>query len=173
MPDKEYLPYKAINVFIDQDYLESVLRNILTGIDNLPKEDQIEFAKFFRKYVTILGFRNPARAPVPLQVNAYATAFEGKDEVVPFTLSVWTRLHEDLAQKTQNWLESEGWKYLALERKYEESGGFIAEWPKKLTFDKLVKNFKKANPDVEFERNDLILMVLWVSGQLPKEQSDI
>ncbi len=173
MPEKEMLSYKAINVYIEQDYLEKVMRDILTGVKKLPKQDQINFSRFMRQYVTILGFRDPSRAPLPLQVNALMKAFEEKDEVVPVTLSVWAKIHKKLAKQVKDWLDGEGWKDLATEREYEEDGGFAADWPKKLTFDKLVKDFQKAAPDAKFDRDDLILMVLWVSGKLPKDQSDI
>ena len=70
-------------------------------------------------------------------------------------------------------MEEEGWKDLSLERTFEEGEGFLSKWPKKMTFDKLVKKYQKANPDDKASRDDLILMVLWISGQLPKDQSDI
>lgn len=169
MLEKELLPYKAINVFIERGYLEKVLKEILEGIDKLSKDDQIAFTRFFRKYVNVLGFRNPTRAPFTLQVNAYVSAFEEKDEVIPFSLSTWTKLNLDFAEIVKDWLEAEGWKDLALERTFEESEGFILDWPEKLTFDALVSQFKKSNPDVDFDRDDLILMVLWIAGKLPKE----
>lgn len=173
MTENEHLPYKAVNVFIDREYLELVISTILNDIQELPKEDQIDFSKFFKQYVKVLGFRNPTRAPKPLQVNAYASAFEEKDEVVVYTLSTWTKIKPELAKAVNTWLESEGWENLALVRDYSETDGFRAVWPEKLSFDKLVNDFKKANPEVEFSDNDLILMVLWVSGQLPPEQSDL
>jgi hypothetical protein len=172
MPEIEYLPYKAINVFIDRDYLEHTLEMILKEKQKLPKEDQIEFTKAFKQYVNILGFRNATRAPLRLQVNALASAFEEKDEVVLFTLSTWTKLNIGFAEKVKDWLESNGWENLALERKYNETEGFINKWPEKLTFEKLEQEFNKVNTDLEFTRDDLILMVLWISGQLPEQQSE-
>jgi hypothetical protein len=173
MPENEMLSYKAINVYIEQDYLEKVMGDVLTGVKKLPKQDQIDFSRFMRKYVNILGFRDPSRAPRPLQINALTKAFEEKDEVVPVTLTAWAKINKKLAKQVKSWLDGEGWKDLETERDFEENGGFAAEWPKKLTFDKLVKNFEKANPDAKFDRDDLILMVLWISGKLPKDQSDI
>lgn len=173
MPELEYLPYKAINVFIERDYLEQVIKDILDGVTNLSKEDQSAFIAFFRKYVTILGFRNPVRAPVSLQTKAYASAFEEKDEVIPFTLSTWAKIKADLAKQVNDWLASEKWEQLSLSRDFDEDGGFSADWPEKLTFEDIEKKFKQANPKSEHERNDLILMVLWISGTLPKEQSDL
>jgi hypothetical protein len=173
MPEKEMLSYKTINVFIEQDYLEKIMGNILSGVKKLPKQDQIDFSRFMRKYVNILGFRDPSRAPLPLQINALTKSFEEKDEVIPVTLSVWAKINKKLAKQVKAWLDDEGWKDLESERAYEEGDGFMADWPKKLTFDKLVKNFQKANPDAKFDRDDLILMVLWISGKLPKDQSDI
>jgi hypothetical protein len=169
MSDKELLPFKAINVFIEREYLEKVLKEILEGIDNFSKDDQIAFNRFFRKYVNVLGFRNPTRAPFTLQVNAYGSAFEEKDEVIPYTLTTWTKLKSDFAEIVKKWLEAEGWQNLALERTFEESEGFILDWPENLTFDMLVTQFTKSNPDVDFDRDDLILMVLWIAGKLPKD----
>ncbi len=173
MSDNEYLSYKAINVFIDQESLENVMHEVLAGLKELPKDEQISFSKSYKKFVKVLGFRDPMRAPLPLRVNALVSAFEDKDEVVPFTLSTWMKIKPDLAETVRAWLEAEGWKDLAMEREYEEIEGFLAKWPKKLTIDKLVKKFQKDNPDVSFERDELILMVLWISGQLPKDQPNI
>ncbi len=173
MPEKDNLPYKTINVFIDREYLESVLRDILGNLDQLPKEGQISFVNQFKKYVTILGFRNPMRAPLPLQVNAFASAFEEKDEVIPFTLTTWTRLNSDFAKSVEKWLKSEGWEDLNAERTFVEGEGFSNDWPEELGFDELIENYESANPDIEFSRDDLILMVLWLSGKLPEEQSEL
>ncbi len=170
MTEKEYLPYKTINVFIEQDYLRHILEFILQNINLLPKEDQITFGSSFREHVNILGFRNPMRAPLPLQLNAYINAFEEKDEIIPFTLSTWTKLNKDFAKEVKEWLESEGWKELSLTRVFNETEGFINNWPADLTFEKLKKEFKKAHPDLDFDEDDLILMILWISGQLPEKE---
>jgi hypothetical protein len=169
MPTKEILPFKSINVYIEREYLEKVAKNILEGVGKLKKEEQIGFSQNFRKYVNVLGFRNPLRAPLSLQVNAYASAFEEKEEVIPFSLTAWTRVNIDLAEKVQSWLESEGWEDLALAREFEEDNGFILDWPDDLSFDQLEEKFQKAHPDFEYSRDDLILMVLWIAGKLPNE----
>jgi hypothetical protein len=165
----ETVPFKAINVFINQDYLESVLKAVLTGYKKLPKQKQIEFTHFLRKYVTILGFRDPSRAPLPLQINALAKAFEEKDEVVPYVLSIWAKVNKKLAADVTAWLEENKFENLASEREYAEEAGFTPDFPEKMSFDKVEKDFAKANPDAKYERDDLILMVLWISGRLPKE----
>lgn len=173
MPELEVLPFKAINVFIERDYLEKIIKDILEGIRKLSKGEQAHFSAFFRKNVNILGFRNPVRAPLSLQINAYATAFEDDDDVIPYTLTTWTKVNPELAEKVQNWLESEGWEGLTTERTLEESEGFISDWPEDLPFDALVEKFTETYPDHQFNRDDLILMVLWISGNLPKQQSGL
>lgn len=165
----ETVPFKAINVFINQDYLESMLKAVLTGYKKLSKQKQIEFTHFLRKYVTILGFRDPSRAPLTLQVHALAKAFEDKDEVVPYVLSVWAAINKKLAADVEAWLTEKKFENLSAEREYAEDAGFTPDFPEKMGFDKLEKDFAKANPDAKYERDDLILMVLWISGRLPKE----
>ena len=169
MADIEYLPYKAVNVFINREYLEQLLETVLKGYNKLPKEKQIAFVKQFRQHVNVLGFRNAIRAPLSLQINAYVSAFEEKNDVVPFTISTWAELNPNLASEVKNWLGEEGWKVLDMDRAFVETEGFLTDWPEKLTFDKLVKNFMKAKPNVKHNREDLILMVLWISGKLPPE----
>lgn len=169
MPTKEILPFKSINVYIEREYLEKVVTNILEGVGKLNKEEQIRFSQDFRKHISVLGFRNPLRAPLSLQVNAYASAFEEKEEVIPFSLTIWSKVKTDLAEKVQSWLESEGWDDLALEREFEEDNGFVFDWPDDLSFDQVEEKFQNANPDFEYDRDDLILMVLWISGKLPIE----
>jgi len=173
MTATDSLPYKAINVFIEEDYLQKVLEIVLSSLSKMEKGDRISFINDFKQYVSVLGFRNPIRAPLTIQVKAYLSAFEAKDEVIPFTLSAWAKLNAALADLVKNYLDSEGWKELMIERKFNEGDGFLNDWPEKLTFDKLVKNFKKANPDADFSRDDIILMALWISGKLPDEQSVI
>ena len=169
MADIETIPFKAINVYINEDYLETILISVLTGYKKLPKQAQIEFTVFLRKYVTVLGFRDPSRAPLTLQANALAKAFEGKDEVVPYVLSVWAKVNKKFAGQVESWLKDQGLKNLTTEREYAEDAGFTLDLPKKFAFDKLEKAFSKDNPDTKFDRDDLILMVLWISGRLPKE----
>ncbi|MFU8825909.1 MAG: hypothetical protein ACNA70_00280 [Brevefilum sp.] len=169
MPEKEYLPFIAINVFMQRDYLEKVTKEIIEGIGTLSKEEQIAFNGFFRKHITILGFRNPLRAPLSLQVNAYASAFEKNEDVIPYTLSKWARIKSELAEKVKAWLDSEGWEELVVERTIEDHQGFASDWPDDLTFESIEEKFKEANPKEEFLRDDLVLMVLWISGKLPKE----
>lgn len=173
MTEIEYLPFKAINVFIEDEYLRKTLESILKNINTLPKEDQISFGNSFREYVNILGFRNPLRAPLTLQVNAYIKAFEDKDEVVLFTLSAWTKINSDFANIVKSWLESEKWDHLSLERNFNENEGFLNKWPDELSFEKIIKDFEKDHPDLDFDQDDLILMVLWISGRLPEEDSGL
>lgn len=173
MTEIEYLPFKAINVFIESEYLRKTLKSILKNINSLPKEDRISFGNSFREYVNILGFRNPLRAPLTLQVNAFIKAFEEKDEVVPFTLSTWTKINSDFANKVKSWLESEGWDQLSLEKDFNENEGFLNKWPDGLSFEKIIEDFEKAHPDLDFDQDDLILMVLWISGRLPEEDSGL
>jgi hypothetical protein len=169
MPTNEILPFISINVYIEREYLEKVAKNILEGVGKLEKEEQIGFSQNFRKYISVLGFRNPLRAPLSLQVNAYASAFEEKEEVIPFSLTTWAKVNLTLAEKVKSWLESEGWEDLALARDFEEDSGFVADWPDEITFDQVEENFTKAHPNFDFDRDDFILMVLWITGKLPKE----
>ncbi|HCU57953.1 MAG TPA: hypothetical protein DF984_07010 [Anaerolineaceae bacterium] len=169
MAEKAILPYKAINVYMEQEYLESVLASVVVGARKLPKQDQIFFSQFLKKYVSVLGFRDPGRAPLSLQVKALAKAFEEKDEVVPVVLSFWTKVNKKLVKPVKTWLEAEGFKDLVSERDFKEGAGFIADWPKKMAFDKMVKKFTKDNTEVKINQDDLILMALWLTGQLPSD----
>jgi len=169
MPTNEIMPFKSINVYIERDYLEKVAKTVLEGFGKLSKEEQIQFSQNFRKYVNVLGFRNPLRAPLSMQVNAYATAFEEKDEVIPFSLTTWAKVNLALANKVKSWLESEGWEDLVLARDFEEDSGFVTDWPDDISFDQIEEKFQKAHPDFKFTRDDLILMVLWITGKLPIE----
>lgn len=173
MSDTGQFPYKAINVFIDHDYLQNLIERVLVNIKELPKQDQIDFSQTFRHYVKVLGFRNPTQAPLPLQVKSYVEAFEDKEEIIPFTLSVWTKIEHDLAKKVKAWLEKKGWDNLSLERKFSESDGFSSNWPSELTIEKLSEEFTEDHPDLKFDQDDIILMILWISGKLPIGDSNI
>ena len=131
MPEYEILPYKAINVYIDQEYMQKVTTEVLSKVGKLPKQDQINFSHFMRKHITVLGFRDSSRAPLQLQINALVKAFEEKDEVVPFVLSIWAKINKKFAKEVKTWLDGEGWKGLATEREFDEEAGFTEDWPKK------------------------------------------
>lgn len=173
MNELTYLPYKAINVFIERNELENMLLEILEHKNMLKQESRIAFDKIYKQQVSVLGFRNATRAPLPLQVKAYATAFEEKDEIIPITLSTWTRLNEDFAENVKECLDSEGWKNLSMERTFNEEEGFTQQWPENLSLDDLAKKFKKAFPQENFNESDFMLMVFWISGKLPPDQSVI
>lgn len=173
MTENEYLPFKTINVFVDNEFLQRTVSDVLKNLPELSKEEQISFNTLFREYVNVLGFRNPMRAPMSLRINAYVKAFQEKEEVVPFTLSTWTKINGDLAEKVKAWLKSEGWENLRLERRFGEDEGFIQDWPSALTFDKLVNDFRKSHPNLDYDENDIILMVLWISGKLPEEETGL
>jgi len=173
MTQTETFPFKTLNVFLNRDYLEGILDSILENLNTLSKDDQISFAANFRHYVNVLGFRNPTRAPHSLQLKAYIKAFEDKNEVIPFTLNTWIKLNHSLAEKVFEWLNSQNWENLTLERQFQESEGFLGQWSEELTFEKLAKDFKIAHPKFEFSDDDLILMVIWISGQLPHGQTNI
>ncbi len=168
MDTKEVLSYRAINVFFEREYLEKVLNSVLEGLKALPKEKQQEFNSNFRKYVKVLGFRDPVRAPLSLQINAFVNAFETKEEIIPITLTSWAIINLPFVKQVLKWLESEGWNNLNYDRTYLHNEGFASNWDEQVTFDQIDEDFKKAQPDIDYERNDLILMVLWLSGKLPK-----
>jgi hypothetical protein len=173
MSDHGHFPYKSINVFIDHNYLQDILETILVEIKQLSKEEQIEFSRTFRQNVKVFGFRNPTQAPLPLQVKSYVEAFEEKEEIIPVSLTFWTKINHGLAQKVKLWLEKKGWDGLELERNFNESEGFLSDWPDELTLEKLISEFNKDHPDHKFNENDIILMVLWISGKLPFRDSNI
>ena len=163
----ENLPFKTINVYIERGFLEEILEQILNNLKNLPKDIQAEFNQIFRKYVTVLGFRNPLHAPRPLQIRAYANAFEEKEEVIPFTLFTWAALNENLANTVLDWLKSQKWDDLNLDRSYQEALGFTNNWPEGQTLEAIYEKFQEAHPDLAASKDEIMLMLLWVSGRLP------
>lgn len=163
----ENLPFKTVNVYIERGFLEEILEQVLTNLKNLSKETQGEFNQLFKKYVPVLGFRNPLHAPRPLQVKAYANAFEEKDEIIPFTLSTWANINDNLARAVLDWLESENWDDLELHRSYENSMGFTNKWPEDQSLESIAEKFQDSHPDLESSKDAIMLMLLWVSGRLP------
>ncbi len=169
MSEIDYLPYKSINVLIEREPLEDILKRILQEINTLPKPDQINFVKEFKKYVKINGFRNPTMAPLAIRVMNYADAFEEKNEVIPFTFSTWTKTHPAFSEAVQKQLESLGFDNLLLQRKYEENKGFLPNWPQDLSTEAFLEKFHSANPKIDFDENAIIAMAAWISGKLPEE----
>jgi len=163
----ENLPFKTINVYLERGFLEKILEQILRNIRNLPKETQIEFTQVFKKFVTVLGFRNPLHAPLPLQIKAFANAFEEKEEIIPFTLSAWATLNNELANGVFDWLKSKKWTDLEKNRGYEDSLGFSNDWPESQPLESISKKFEESNPKIQSTDDEIMLMILWISGRLP------
>ncbi len=94
-----FLPFNAINIFMRPDYQVKVIKQVCISAPTLSDEIKKKFNAFTRKYISVPGFRNSALAPVGLRTTPYISAFEKKPELAAFTLDLWFRLNQSLAEK--------------------------------------------------------------------------
>jgi len=165
-----YLPFKAVNVYMQPDYRKSVVEYLLTHIKKLKANDKARLIAAIKKYVKVNGFRNPTLAPLSLKVNAYTQAFEKESSLVRITLELWVLLQKKLQTNVKSFLQTKKWKCLSMDREIlDDEEAFLPKWPKSQTSEKVFKAFKKVFPDFKTNQDDVSLMTIWISGHLPTE----
>lgn len=173
MNTQKFLPYHAINQFMQNDYRQVVLRRVLTNLDAIPKSRKTDIVRLFNRLVTIPGFRNSMAAPILMKINRAEGVFEQKPEFTAQILAAWSELNETLRQQVYQVLETHKWEnLLPPEADRAKMPGFAIDWPKGENYDTLEKAFSELHPGISPEINDLRLMFVWIGGRLPYDMDD-
>jgi hypothetical protein len=163
----QFYPFHAINDFMRSDYRLEVVRSTLLTLHSLPEELRAHIDRLTRKAVQVSGFRNSAKAPVHLRIKPTAEAFEKNPQLVAAILSAWSMAHAELRQQVYDILKARNWEVLPPEADRTKLPGFLIKWPKGEDFDILYEAFSETHPDSKASRDDISLMVVWISTRLP------
>jgi hypothetical protein len=163
----ELLPFHAINEFMRNDFRLAVVRSSLSSLPGLPGYHRTAIDRLTKKYVKVPGFRNSEKAPAAVKAVPIAESFEKRPELVGAVLSAWAEGHADLRQKAYNLLTERGWEVLPLEADRVKLGGFFVTWPKEESFDTLQQAFVEKYPDTIYTKDEILLMVVWITMHLP------
>jgi hypothetical protein len=169
MPEKvEFLPLHAINEFMRDDYRLTVLNEVFVGLDQIPAEKKAAIGKLVAHYVTVQGFRNGNLAPAGRKAKGSATLFERSAEFVGLVVESWRSLHSELASTMFAVLIEHEWgDLLPLEADRSQLPGFGIHWPKKDTFDVLIKAVQIKEPQLQESDDNISLMAVWLGNRLP------
>lgn len=163
-----FLPFNAINEFMRSDYRLQVVRNVLEALPGLPEEYRLPIDRLTRQQVTVPGFRNSAKAPVPIRARAISDkSFEKSPEMAAAILAAWSVTHPHLRIQVFDLLISREWELLPAEANRAQMPGFLTEWPAGETFETLNAAFQEQYPDSGASEDDISLMIVWLSGRLP------
>lgn len=168
----EYLPFHALNNFMQNDYRAAVIRETLQNLQKLPSEQQARLNKLTRQYVKVPGFRNSAKAPVAIRARAIAEEFEEAPELVAVTIGAWADANHALRDQMYALLRGRGWDVLPPEADRTQLPGFLPSWPEGENYDTISEAFRASYPESEAEDDDMRLMSVWISGRLPYLQEE-
>lgn len=163
----EFLPFHAINEFMNDEYRLRVIQETLNGLPSLSTDLRKPIEKFTNHMVKIPGFRNPSKAPVNLKIKPFIEAFEKQPQLVAVTLTAWADLHNELKNQVFELLRTRHWELLPIDVDRTKLPGFLIVWPTNETFDTIYQAYKEAFPESNANNDDISLMAVWLSLRLP------
>lgn len=167
-----FLPFHALNHFMRDDYRRDVVRTAVMGLAKLPAGYRNSIDRYVRRFVSVPGFRNSAKAPAALKAKHLPDAFEKSADLVAAVLAAWSEVRSDLRQQVFDLLTERGWELLPLDADRTKLPGFITIWPRGEDFELINQAFEEKHPDTDATTDDISLMTVWVSGRLPVDGDD-
>lgn len=167
-----FLPFHAINEFMRSDYRLEVIRTTLQALGSLPEEHRAPINQMTRRYVSVPGFRNSAKAPVPVRARGMVEPFENNPELVAHILSAWSASRPELRQAVYEFLAHKGFELLPPEADRKQLPGFLTTWPEEHNLEALTEAFEESHPEFQASSDDITLMMVWLAGRLPYPQAE-
>ena len=165
---KDFLPIKAINVYMQPDFKRSVIDEVLSNTEQLSDQNRRKLLMAVKRYVRVKGFRNPNTAPLSMKTKAFFEAFEKESALIRITLDLWAAFHEQLATNIKDLLEKAKWRFQPLDEGIRDDGAaFIVGWPEGQNFETIYKAYTSQFADTPASKDEVSLMTIWVSGLLP------
>ena len=164
-----FLPFNSINQFMLDEFREKVIRSVLFSNDQLSSDLQKNLNNITKRFVKVPGFRNSTKSPLQLRVKPLIDAFEKNATVVSGILQCWFSLKPDLAAQVFALLEKLNWEVLPLDADRTKIPGFLTRWPAADDFESLIQAFEEMYPGLDYDSDEVSLMIVWISGRLPVE----
>ena len=162
-----FLPFQAINEFMNDDYRERVISATLGAMTTLTYESRRRIDTITNRIVHIPSFRNSSKAPLSIKIKYVGQSFTKSPELVASILAAWSEANPALKEKIFELLVSRNWILLPIDADRTKLPGFMITWPKGEEFDVLNQAFQKMYSDQNFSSDDISLMVVWLSSRLP------
>jgi len=163
----QFIPFNAINEFMRNDFRLNVIRTTLLSLAQLDRKFSVPIDQLTKKYVTVAGFRNSAKAPATVKAVAMVKAFEKQPKLVAAILQGWAETQPEFRRKVHDLLTNRSWKLLPVDFDRTKLPGFLTRWPADDDYDTLYDTFVQDNPNLEVSIDQVSLMVVWLSGRLP------
>ncbi|KAF0111495.1 MAG: hypothetical protein FD147_846 [Chloroflexi bacterium] len=163
----KYLPFQAVNEFMREDYRLSILHEVFNHLDKCTAIQKQLINRLVAKGVQIAGFRNSSLAPLPIKIKNSVSLFENSSEFAATIIECWSNLHPELKKALDETLTEKGWQPLAYDLDRSLLPGFMIDWPKKDTFELLIKTLRDTHPNLLESEDNISLMAVWVGNRLP------
>ncbi len=100
------LGFAALFTFVNQEYRETVVRRALDSREQVPDDTRQALNSAVREYVTVDGFRNADRAPVPHLKEPILRTVLYSNKLAGAVLRLWAESHKELRQLVIDHLNS-------------------------------------------------------------------
>ena len=165
--DATYLGFTAIFGFMDPEnkYVETVVKRVLDSRSKVSKEARELLNSAINSTVKVPQFpKEPAKAPTPYLLEPVLKAVTIFDKLMGAVLKVWAESHDALGDVVVKHLDD-----LAMLAEYPDFSGnrFRGTWFSDAWECEANKIFERHG---EFEKDDVELMLCYVSGKIPGDQ---
>ena len=163
------LQISTIFGFMNSEYHEVVVKRALNSLNEVLKEDQRVFESAINETVKVPQFPNrPAKAPPTFLTKPVFKATMRSDKLAGAVLKVWAESHDALRDVVVKHLED-----LAMLAEYPDfsENQFQGFWFRDVWEREANKILERHS---EFDKEDIELMLCYVSGKIPgaKEKKD-
>ncbi len=158
------VPFVALNGCLREDFLQRVLQRALRFLPQASSSSAPPLGAALRT-VAIPGFRQLARAPIPLQARAAVSRFRESGPFVGWVLEVWMEASEALAARVGQFLDREG---IPQHRVQAAAGQFDDRWSLDTVLE-LADRFRTE--DATTDRDDVALLICCLTSRAPVEDS--
>jgi hypothetical protein len=158
------VPFLALNGCLREDFLQRVLHRTLAFLPRAAAPSAPALVTALRT-VAIPGFRQLARAPVPLQARAAVSRFRASGPFVGWVLEVWIEATTPLASAVEQFLERQG---VPRDRVRAEAGQFSDRW----SLDEALQwadRFRAEEPTAD--RDEVALLLCCLTNRAPIEDT--
>ncbi len=164
--DATYLGFTAIFGFMDPEngHIETVVKRAIDSRSKVSTDARRLLNSAIREYIKVDGYKNTDRAPAHYLQEPVLKAVTKSDKLAGAVLQVWAESHDALCDVVVKHLDN-----LAMPAKYPDFSGnrFRGTWFSDAWECETNKILERHG---EFDKDDVALMLCYVSGKIPGDQ---
>ena len=165
----ELLQLSAIFGFMNTEYHEAVVKRALDSRNKVSKEARGLLNSAIRECIRVDGYKNTDRAPAHYLQEPVLKSVTQSDKLAGAVLKIWAESHDALGDVVVKHLDN-----LAMPAEYPDFSGsrFRGSWFSDVWTRETDKILERHG---EFEKDDVALMLCYVSGKIPgdKKKDDV